>query len=50
MKTKAQYLKEKFHKLKAEGMPEKQRVAVALNMAREKGYDVGKKPKKEKKG
>jgi hypothetical protein len=38
------FLKKKFHKLKDEGYEGKQRVAVALNMAREKGYKVGKKP------
>ena len=32
------YLKEKFHKLKQEGYTGKQRVAVALSMARKKGY------------
>lgn len=32
------FLKEKFHKLKKEGYTGKQRVAVALSMARKKGY------------
>ena len=38
------FLSEKFHKLKQEGYEGKQRVAVALSMARKKGYNVGKKP------
>lgn len=45
---KAKYLKEKFSKLKAEGYPPAQRTAIALSMAREKGFDVGKKPEKKK--
>lgn len=42
----AQYMAEKFHKLKKEGYPQKQRVAIAMNMAREHGYNVGPKPDK----
>jgi hypothetical protein len=39
------YLKTKFHKLKSEGYTGVQRTAIALSMARKKGYKVGKKPK-----
>lgn len=46
---KAKFLKKKFSKLKEEGYPEKQRVAIALSMARKEGYDVGPEPKKKKK-
>lgn len=40
------YMDEKFHKLKKEGYEGKQRVAVALSMARKAGYKVPKKGNK----
>jgi hypothetical protein len=34
------YLKEKFHKMKNEDRPQKQKVAIALSEARQHGYKV----------
>jgi hypothetical protein len=34
------FVSSKIHKLRKEGMPPKQRVAISLSMAREKGYKV----------
>lgn len=43
------YVSSKISRLKREGYKDpKQRVAIALSMAREEGYDVGSKPSKEK--
>lgn len=42
-KAAEEYIGNKMHKMKREGMPHNQMVAVALSMARKKGYKVPKK-------
>lgn len=39
------YIGKKISKLKDEGMPRDQQIAVSISMAREKGLKVPKKPK-----
>lgn len=49
MSDKQEYISSKIRKLRDEGMPPKQRVAVALSYARREGYDVPEKPSSRKK-
>ena len=45
-KEKDEWISNKIKKLKDEGKPQDQAVAIALNMARQEGYKVPKNPNK----